>query len=571
MDVGRPKQCTTVPSDPIGQGPVARLGAGRADAILASAGARVDLIDVMIQRGHDTETVLVTGATGFVGQYVLAELLRRGFRCAALVRPPLADSMRRLGEAMGELGFDLDDLLARQRVVPIEGDLAEGLEVDATWPVIRTVVHVAASTRFERDARGEPMRSNVTGTRNLIEAARQGGIESLHVVSSAYSCGRTDRIVPEAHNTNLYDFHNAYEASKWAAEGLALRHGEATGCRVTILRPSIVVGEYATGRCSRFGGWYLGVRATQMLDRVLADADDAARHAIPLRLHGRPEGCQNIVPVDYVATMIGAVVADPSLHGRVYHLVNPSPPTNDAIRRAIEAQFDVSGGRFVEPRALSRDEMNEFERLFYDLARPIEHYMIDTPRFDRRHAEAVERAEGIVCPRFDEGSLRRLMTYACETEWGRRRADREACSASPSSSGPSPAFYFESFLPRFIPQSNVARMAGLTTTVGFSITDAADGRWVCRFEQGQLASVRRGGGDEGMNGRAEFSYVTTRQVFAEAIAGRVPPQELFLSGRAQVVGDVERALKMAMILHAFTLEFPCGDAAERGEKREACP
>lgn len=55
----------------------------------------------------------------------------------------------------------------------------------------------------------------------------------------------------------------------------------------------------------------------------------------------------------------------------------------------------------------------------------------------------------------------------------------------------------------------------------------------------------------------EFGYRSTRDVFWEAITGRVPPQELFLSGRAELFGDIERAMKMATILHEFTREFPC--------------
>jgi predicted lipid carrier protein YhbT len=45
-------------------------------------------------------------------------------------------------------------------------------------------------------------------------------------------------------------------------------------------------------------------------------------------------------------------------------------------------------------------------------------------------------------------------------------------------------------------------------------------------------------------------------VYWDAVAGRTDPREVFLSGRAEVFGDVERALKMAMILHAFNTEFP---------------
>jgi len=131
---------------------------------------------------------------------------------------------------------------------------------------------------------------------------------------------------------------------------------------------------------------------------------------------------------------------------------------------------------------------------------------------------------------------------------------------------PGCALYFESFLPEHVGRSQVARMNALKVTMRFIIEDEPDGEWVCEFDGGQLRTVHRGA-----NGfQEQIGYRTTREAFWEAISGRVHPQELFLTGRAEVCGDVEKALKMAMILHAFTREFPCTPALLADYGRRSC-
>ncbi|MEP0841428.1 MAG: SDR family oxidoreductase [Phycisphaerae bacterium] len=510
-----------------------------------------------MNRASQTGFILITGSTGFVGHYLVAELLRRGRRCAVLLRPPLVGSLGRLGALLGELGVDAASAMAEERLVGLEGDLAEGTLPGDRWS-IDAVVHAAAVTAFEPDAAGEPYRTNVRGTRHLLDWASSRGIADLHLVSSAYSCGRVDRPVAERFNARPDGFHNAYEDSKHQAERCCLDWGRGGPRRVTLHRPSVVVGEWGTGRATKFGGFYLSARAAEFLDRSFPDRLDPRRMNIPLRLKGRPGECQNIVPVDYVAGMIAAIVTEPARHGRVYHLVHPDPPSNARIKSAFEHYFGIAGGRFVPPEDFDAFDLNEYERRFYEISRPIEHYFLDTPTFLRDQTATVEAQTGIGCPAFDLAAIERLLAYAQSAQWGRRRR--------PPGMTPGCALYFEAFLPAHVGRSQVARMTALSAVMRFIIEDEPDGEWVCRFDGGRLSTVHRG-----RNGLPEqFGYRTTREVFWEAVSGRVPPQDLFLSGRAEVFGDVERALKMAMILHAFTREFPCTPAVLAGLGRSSC-
>jgi nucleoside-diphosphate-sugar epimerase len=504
---------------------------------------------------NGSQVLFLTGTTGFIGHYLLTELLRRQYRCVVLLRPPVGRTLDRLAGLLAELGLDAAACAKRECLIPVEGDLGEDWP-DLSEPRINAVVHCAASTRFHPDKDGDPHRTNVLGTERLLDWASGRGIEQLHLVSSAYTCGRACAPVAEELSADQPRFHNAYEESKWQAERLCVAWAERGQRRLTMFRPSVVVGEYGSGRATKFSGFYVLARATEFLDRAMRDADAAARRALALRIKARPGDCQNIVPVDYVAAMVAHIIDSVHLHGRTYHLVHPRPPTNELIKTSFEEHFGLGGGRFVAPEEFPMDGLNEHEQRFYEISRSIEHYFVDTPTFLRSNADAVGQEAGIICPAYDPQAIRRLVSYAQSVEWGRRRntADRQA---SPC------AVYFESFLPKHIGRSQVARLTSVTATMRFVIEDEPNGEWVCVFDRGRLSTVRRG--HDGIH--EDFGYRATREVFWQAISGNTHPQELFLTGRAEVFGNVERALKMAVILHAFTKECPC-DAKSLCQMRE---
>ena len=114
------------------------------------------------------------------------------------------------------------------------------------------------------------------------------------------------------------------------------------------------------------------------------------------------------------------------------------------------------------------------------------------------------------------------------------------------------AEYFEEFLPTFVERSTVARLASLTADVRFVFKDVDDGHSLCAFRAGRLAEVHRSN-----NGaREDFGYRVDISTFLKVIANQLDPLEAFLSGRVEMFGDIERALKMAMVLRQFNSEFP---------------
>ncbi len=168
--------------------------------------------------------VLVTGATGFLGWHVARLLVERGYRVRALARPSSA----------------LRELEAER----IEGDLRDAASLGRAVEGCALVFHVAADYRlWARDER-EMYRSNVDGTRNLLDAAWKAGVERV-VYTSTVGCigipasGLGDEETP----VTIEDMAGAYKRSKFQAEQVAIEHA-GQGKPVVIVNPTAPVGDH---------------------------------------------------------------------------------------------------------------------------------------------------------------------------------------------------------------------------------------------------------------------------------------------------------------------------------------
>jgi dihydroflavonol-4-reductase len=172
-------------------------------------------------------TVLVTGATGFVGSAVTRHLLNGGATVAVLVR---GNSDRR----------NLDGLKVEIR----EGDLRDKRSLDRACSGCDTLFHIAADYRlWTRDNR-DLYASNVDGTRNIMQAALDAGIAKIVYTSSVATLGTNADGTPADETTpvTLDDMIGHYKRSKFLAEravdDLINRHG----LPAIIVNPSTPVG-----------------------------------------------------------------------------------------------------------------------------------------------------------------------------------------------------------------------------------------------------------------------------------------------------------------------------------------
>ncbi len=172
--------------------------------------------------------VFVTGATGFVGAHVARALAAQGVMLRVLTRP--TSDLR-----------NLEGLAAEQ----VQGDLREPESLRAGLRGCDAAVHVAADYRLWVRDPAAMYRSNVEGTRGLLQVAREEGIRRVVYTSSVATMGfRADgSIVDETTPVSLADMVGHYKRSKWMAEEVALAAGRA-GQTVIVLNPTTPIGAY---------------------------------------------------------------------------------------------------------------------------------------------------------------------------------------------------------------------------------------------------------------------------------------------------------------------------------------
>jgi thioester reductase-like protein len=366
--------------------------------------------------------LLLTGATGLVGQYLVRDFLLQGTPTAVVVRSSEGESARERMENVlahweRECGLDLP------RPVCLEGDITLpglGLGADERAWVARhcgRVLHNAASLRlFGTDRTKEPWLSNLTGTAHLLDFCRETGLRELHYVSTAYVCGRRSGSVLESELDQGQDFNNDYERCKCEAEKL-VRAADFLD-RLTVYRPGIIVGDSQTGYTSTYHGLYLYLRWVWLYAQAMPRDADGRIHA-PVRMQlGGEESC-HLVPVDWVAATMAYLVQRPRLHGRTYHLTQKQPLTAWELQEVLAECFNYYGATFVGRGSLAREDWTELEESWHAMVMPYQQYWNPDLDFDHRNLEAA--APHLPCPRIDRVLLGRMVQYAIHDEWGRLR------------------------------------------------------------------------------------------------------------------------------------------------------
>ena len=166
-------------------------------------------------------SVLVTGATGFIGSHLAERLLSDGHSIVALARP----------------SSDVSRLEASDARI-VHGDVRNRDDVRRAMSGCATVYHLAAARTFHTDDPADFHSVNETGTRNVVEAARELGIERLIHVSTVGVHGSRSGVLDESSEMAP---DSPYRRSRHAAE-MIVREQQAQGLPVTIARLTVVYG-----------------------------------------------------------------------------------------------------------------------------------------------------------------------------------------------------------------------------------------------------------------------------------------------------------------------------------------
>jgi amino acid adenylation domain-containing protein/thioester reductase-like protein len=349
----------------------------------------------------DPARVLLTGATGFLGAFLLRDLLRdTNAEVACLVRcGSLDEGHARLRQALARYGLWDADLAGRIRVVP--GDLARprfGLdeaEFARLAEEVEVIYHNGAlvHTLYPYEMLRE---TNVLGTQEVLRLAALGRPRSVHFVSSLSvlrSITRTSPETPVIRETDPLGPHSAirggYGRSKWVAERLVTA-ARARGIPTTIYRPGRISGDSRTGACNLNDYLFLMLRNVQRTGSV----PHLKRYV-------------DLVPVNFVSRAIVHLSRRPEARDRTFHLVNPQPlpfPELIATLQTLGAEL-----RTVSPELWGEELRSSDGRSAASVAAPA---AVRPPRrraesrrgrvaIDASHTWAALAGSGITCPAVD--------------------------------------------------------------------------------------------------------------------------------------------------------------------------
>jgi amino acid adenylation domain-containing protein/thioester reductase-like protein len=368
----------------------------------AIAPADVPLIDTA------PRAILLTGATGFLGAFLLAELLMQTSAAIyCLVRAADARSgEQRIRQALNEYQLWRDAW--HHRIVPVLGDLGQprlGLgqpAFDQLAATIDVIYHAGAQVHYLYPY--SALRAiNVQGTVEIVRLACQQRPKPLHYISTIAVAGITpDGRLAHASDDLATDANPVgYAQSKWVSENI-LQIARGRGLPVAIYRPGRIGSHTRTG----------GANPDDFLVRLLAGC-------IQLGLAPDIPLVENLIPVDYTAQAIAHLAQRGAQANATFHLLNPrSTPWQTIVAAAQRRGYRLILVPYHEwHRVLMQRAAADRSNLLHSLSMLMPRNATTTSwidawmeqGFDTRDVTAGLEGSGIACPPIDDAQLEHML------------------------------------------------------------------------------------------------------------------------------------------------------------------
>src|SRR4030095_8624954 len=186
--------------------------------------------------------VLVTGGTGFLGSYIIKELIEKNFHVRAIRR------------STSKLPFYIPSGIF-EKVEWIDGDILDPVALDEAMEGADTVIHSAAIISFDKADKKKMYNVNVERTPNVVNTAIERNVSRLVHISSVAALGRskTGGHVNEERKWQESNVNTHYAISKYKAE-MEVWRGVGEGLSAVIINPSTVLGygDWDTSSCRIF-------------------------------------------------------------------------------------------------------------------------------------------------------------------------------------------------------------------------------------------------------------------------------------------------------------------------------
>lgn len=335
------------------------------------------------------ESFFITGFPGFIASRLVEQLVGPERQMFLLVERRFVDqAMEEVEQIAAESATPLDNF------VIVEGDITQpnlgvsGADLEVIQIETTDIFHLAAAYDLAV-AKDVAYDVNLIGTRHVNDLARSiKNLRRYNYVSTCYVAGkRTGRILETELEHNA-GFRNFYEETKYLAEQEVEKL--KSHLPVTILRPSVVVGDSQTGETAKYDGIYHLIHYLRMAPFLLRVVNV-----------GNNDVRLNLVPVDFVVDAIAALAFDQSALGKTLAIADNAPLTTAELFDVFAKELTGRKSEYTPPTRIVEWFLNlSISPALTGLPNYGVPYFFLAQTYDTSICDSLMKMHGIICPRF---------------------------------------------------------------------------------------------------------------------------------------------------------------------------